>query len=162
MSRAKNIFAIPQSPHRESFFLPAVLRGDLSRKMRDQRHEIFRTFAQRRQHKWKNVDAMKEITPERILFDELFQVAVCRDHDTNIHFYRLVAANTLDLPSSKTRRSFACMATGMSPISSRKSVPPSACSNLPVWREAAPVNAPFSWPKSSDSIARQERQRNSK
>src|ERR1700741_2406214 len=56
-------------------------------------------------------------------------------------------------PSSRTRRSLACMATGMSPISSRKSVPPSACSNLPTWRPAAPVKAPFSWPKSSDSIS---------
>ncbi len=44
------------------------------------------------------------------------------------------------------------MATGMSPISSRKSVPPSACSNFPACFAAAPVNAPFSWPNSSDSI----------
>src|SRR6266436_4620223 len=55
-------------------------------------------------------------------------------------------------PSSSTRSSFACIATGMSPISSRKSVPPSACSNLPTCLTAAPVKAPFSWPKSSDSI----------
>jgi hypothetical protein len=41
----------------------------------------------------------------------------------------------------------------MSPISSRKSVPRCACSNLPVWRCAAPVKEPFSWPKSSLSIS---------
>ena len=41
----------------------------------------------------------------------------------------------------------------MSPISSRKIVPPSAWENLPTWREVAPVNEPFSWPKSSDSIS---------
>ena len=29
------------------------------------------------------------------------------------------------------------------------SVPCCACSNFPTWRAAAPVNAPFSWPKSS-------------
>ena len=40
-----------------------------------------------------------------------------------------------------------------SPISSRKSVPPSAASNLPRRRCSAPVNAPFSCPKSSDAIS---------
>src|SRR4051794_13163168 len=39
----------------------------------------------------------------------------------------------------------------MSPISSRNSVPPSACSKRPMRCLSAPVNAPFSWPKSSDS-----------
>ena len=37
----------------------------------------------------------------------------------------------------------------MSPISSRNSVPPSACSKRPMWRLLAPVNAPASCPKSS-------------
>ena len=32
-------------------------------------------------------------------------------------------------------------------------MPPCACSNFPRWRDAAPVNAPFSWPNSSDSIS---------
>ena len=41
----------------------------------------------------------------------------------------------------------------MSPISSRKIVPPSACSNFPVFFSVAPVKAPFSWPKSSDSMS---------
>ncbi len=36
-----------------------------------------------------------------------------------------------------------------SPISSRKSVPLSACSKRPMRRVSAPVKAPFSWPKSS-------------
>ncbi len=39
----------------------------------------------------------------------------------------------------------------MSPISSRNSEPPSACSKRPRRRLSAPVNAPFSWPNSSDS-----------
>ena len=39
----------------------------------------------------------------------------------------------------------------MSPISSRNSVPPSACSKRPRRELCAPVNAPRSWPKSSDS-----------
>ena len=40
----------------------------------------------------------------------------------------------------------------MSPISSKNSVPPLACSKRPSRFCAAPVNAPFSCPKSSDSI----------
>ena len=39
----------------------------------------------------------------------------------------------------------------MSPISSRKSVPPSACSKRPRRVVCAPVKAPRSWPNSSDS-----------
>jgi hypothetical protein len=37
----------------------------------------------------------------------------------------------------------------MSPISSRNSVPPSACSKRPTWRFVAPVKAPASCPNSS-------------
>jgi hypothetical protein len=39
----------------------------------------------------------------------------------------------------------------MSPISSRNSVPPCACSTWPLVRAAAPVKAPFSYPNSSDA-----------
>ena len=47
------------------------------------------------------------------------------------------------------RRSLAWDCIGILAISSRKSVPPSACSNLPAWSDFASVNAPFTWPKSS-------------
>ena len=45
--------------------------------------------------------------------------------------------------------SFACVATGISPTSSRNSVPPSASSNSPRFCALASVNAPRSWPNSS-------------
>ena len=51
--------------------------------------------------------------------------------------------------SCKKRNSFACKASGRSPISSRNSVPLSASSILPGVCLTAPVNAPFSWPNSS-------------
>src|SRR5438128_919583 len=51
--------------------------------------------------------------------------------------------------SCKTRKSFGWRSGGMSPISSRKSVPPFASSNRPTRRARAPVNAPFSCPNSS-------------
>jgi hypothetical protein len=49
----------------------------------------------------------------------------------------------------KNRSSFTCVDIGISPISSRNSVPPSACSKRPCRRVVAPVNDPFSCPKSS-------------
>src|SRR5258706_123885 len=49
------------------------------------------------------------------------------------------------------RSNFACRRASISEISSKSSVPPFASSNLPTRRAMAPVNAPFSWPKSSDS-----------
>ena len=52
--------------------------------------------------------------------------------------------------SCRTRSSFACSASGMSPTSSRKTVPPRASSNFP-GRASTPVATPRSMPKSSDS-----------
>ena len=46
--------------------------------------------------------------------------------------------------SSSTRKSFTCVDCGMSEISSRNKVPPSASSKRPSSRSAAPVKAPFS------------------
>src|ERR1039458_9746113 len=51
--------------------------------------------------------------------------------------------------SCSTRSSFGCSSSGNSPISSRNSVPLSASSMRPTFWLTAPVNAPFSCPKSS-------------
>ena len=51
--------------------------------------------------------------------------------------------------SCSTRSSLACVTGVISAISSRKSVPRLASSKQPARRAIAPVNAPFSWPKSS-------------
>ena len=56
--------------------------------------------------------------------------------------------------SDSTRSSRACSASGMSPISSRKSVPPSASWTRPrLPLAAAPEKLPGRWPKSSLSIS---------
>ena len=58
--------------------------------------------------------------------------------------------DTMKLSSdSIVRRSLACMPAGISPISSRKTVPPVAASKSPRRSWFAPVNAPLQWPKSS-------------
>ena len=71
---------------------------------------------------------------------------------------RTLTVMSLSLPtrlirfSCRARNTLACAERLMSPISSRKSVPPSACSNLPLCCLLADVNDPFSCPKSSLSI----------
>ena len=69
---------------------------------------------------------------------------------TSIFTSRLPPSRTM-LPSCSVRSSLACICSGSSPISSRKIVPRSACSNQPARAATAPVNAPRSWPNSSDS-----------
>ena len=51
--------------------------------------------------------------------------------------------------SWRTRSSLVWTSRLMSPISSRKRVPPSACSNRPTRSRSAPVKAPLTWPNSS-------------
>src|SRR6266566_2605686 len=48
-----------------------------------------------------------------------------------------------------TRSNLTCVLGSISDTSSRKSVPPLACSNRPMRRSCAPVNAPFSCPNNS-------------
>src|SRR6184192_3821167 len=112
--------------------------------MRDKLRKILRPLPQRSNRQGKHIDAVEQIAAKGILLDQFLEMAMRGHQHAHVDFDRFVAAHALN---------FACMARGMSPISSRKSVPASACSNLPRWREAAPVNEPFSWPKSSDSIS---------
>ncbi len=55
--------------------------------------------------------------------------------------------------SCKIRKIFACVLKLISPISSKNKIPLLANSNLPIFVESAPVNAPFSCPKSSLSMS---------
>ena len=80
------------------------------------------------------------------------QVAVGRRHHPHVHADRLHAADPLELLLLHQPQDLAPAATsGMSPISSRNSVPWWAISTLPTLRPVAPVKAPFSWPNSSFS-----------
>ena len=55
--------------------------------------------------------------------------------------------------SCNARSTLAWADIDMSPISSRNSVPPLACSNFPIRCLIAEVKAPFSWPNNSLSIS---------
>ena len=66
-----------------------------------------------------------------------------------LHFFNLPLPTRSKVRSCNTRSNLTCIGMLISPISSRNNVPPSASSNRPTRAFMAPVNAPFSWPKSS-------------
>ena len=82
------------------------------------------------------------------------KVAVRGRDDPNLDVHR-AALRRRGRPRRPARRAAAGPGppSGSSPTSSRNSVPPSACSNQPLRRVTAPVNAPCSWPNSSESIS---------
>src|SRR5437870_1196273 len=64
-------------------------------------------------------------------------------------FFSMTSPTGRMVPSCSTRKRRTCSAGGVSPISSRNTVPPEATSNTPRLSAAAPVNAPFLCPNSS-------------
>ena len=81
-----------------------------------------------------------------ISFVRLWFVALMMRTSTTVALLEPTGVTT---PSSSTRSNFACIVSGMSPISSRNSVPLSAISNRPLRSVLAPVNAPLTCPNSS-------------
>jgi hypothetical protein len=82
----------------------------------------FCAFPQGRQRDGQGIQAVKLVCAKYAGRREAFQVPVSCGRDPDVHLNR-PSANRRDTCSCKARKIFACMATGMSPISSRKSVP---------------------------------------
>ena len=124
----------------------------LARKWRASGSDVLAALAQRRQVDRDHGEAEVEILAEAARRDLGAQVAIGRGDDAHVHLARRVAA---DAPHAcaPAARAAACAwnSRSTSPISSRKSVPPWACSKRPARARSAPVKAPRSWPKSSDS-----------
>ena len=103
----------------------------------------------------KDVEPVVEVRAESVRADLGREVAVRRGDDADVDRGSAASPPTRSISRSwRTRRSFACASSGSSPISSRKSVPPSReleAADAP--SACAPVNAPFSWPKSSLSMS---------
>ena len=120
------------------------------RKWSDERDDVLRALAQRRQPDGHHVEPVVEV---------LAEVARARSPSPAPGWSpppRGVSTRTLFLPptrknssSCRTWSSLACSRMAISPISSRKMVPWSASSNLPGFSAVAPVKAPRSWPNSS-------------
>src|SRR5213592_3162547 len=93
-----------------------------------------------------------QVLAEGALLHHLFEIPAGGANHPDINGMETFEPSRSTLRSCSTRKSLACSGRGRSPISSRKTVPPLASSKRPrrIW--LAPVNAPFSCPKSSSSI----------
>ena len=126
----------------------AVARQEALRQHRD----VDLPLAQRRQADGERVDAVVQVLAEAALAHELLERRGWspRSAGSRPRSTRLPPSRS-NRRSSSTRSSLACATIDRSPISSRNSVPSLASSSRPGLRSCAPVNAPFSWPKISDS-----------
>ncbi len=112
--------------------------------VRRERLDVLAAGAQRRQPHRHDVEPVEQVLAERALRDEPLEIAVRRRDEADVDLDRLGAAETLHLALLEHAQELDLRGREMSPISSRKSVPPCASSKRPGLRAAAPVNAPFS------------------
>ena len=113
-------------------------------------HDVVAALAQRRQMDVDRVEPIQQIAAEAAGLDLGRR---CRRSSPRARARRRCCVrdepSRSNWPSSSTRSSRACCATGMFAISSRNSVPPSASSKRPTRSFFASVNAPFTWPNIS-------------
>ena len=110
---------------------------------------VLASLAERRESNPHHVEAVVQVVPKRPSRTSVVRsllVAVITRTFTRTEWL-LPTGRTSCSPS--TRRSLACMLGPMSPISSRKTDPPSPDSKSPRRAAIAPVNAPRTCPKSS-------------
>ena len=100
----------------------------------------------------KNVDAVKQIFPQRPFGHRRLGVLVGCRQQAYVNRDLLAATQPTNRSFFNNAQQLDCSNGGISAISSSSKVPPSANSKHPARIEAAPVKAPFSCPKSSDSI----------
>ena len=127
-----------------------VLLGESTEEVLREDEHVAPRDAQRRHLDVHDVEAVVEVLAEAALADVGREVAVGRGDEPHVDGDRSRCRRRARTSAPAGRASsFTCVASGISPISSRNSVPPWACSKRPMRRLSAPVNAPFSWPKSS-------------
>ena len=122
--------------------LAAVLGVEVAQNVLDQQGQIFLAVAQRRQMDVEDVQAEVEVLAKLAAGHGLLGILVGGGEHAHVHGRFGLLPRRRTLRSSSTRSSLACVGGGISPISSRSSVPPSASSKQPMRRSAAPVKAP--------------------
>ena len=110
------------------FFAPV---GEVLDEVLRQEQDVGPARAERRQVDLDDVDAEVEILAEAPFLDGRLQVAVRGGKSRTSKATSCSPPTGRTLLSSSARSSFGCMASGMSPISSSSSVPPSACTKRP-------------------------------
>jgi hypothetical protein len=127
----------------------SIRGGHLFGKVICQHGDVLFASAQGRHEDGDDVQPPVEVFAEFAFLHHFGEIAVRGGDDADIDLDGLAAADALEGLLPMARRSFTCVLASISPISSRKRVPPSASSNRPMRRSCAPVKEPFSWPKSS-------------
>jgi len=105
--------------------------GELAHKVFHQNRDIALAIAQRRQLDLKDIQTVEEIGTEAAFFDELFEFLVGRGNAAEVHLDGCVLPTRVISRSWRTRNRSVWVFRLMSPISSRKTEPPSATSKLP-------------------------------
>ena len=92
-------------------------------KCRTSKGNIFGSFAQRRNTDGKHVQTVEQILAELLLIDHRRKIAIGRRDQPRVAAMVRVPPSRSNSRSCKTRRSFGCSSRGISPISSRNTVP---------------------------------------
>ncbi len=120
-----------------------VLRG-LPQEVVDEQRDVLAALGERRDGQLDHAQPVVEILAEAAGAHRRFEILVGRGDDAGRRRESaLLPPTRSNSRSCSARRNLACVSSGMSPTSSRNSVPPSAASNLPSRRATAPVKAPL-------------------
>ena len=125
--------------HRGAIQLSGKAQGKVMREGRN----VFTPLPERREHQGKDADSIEEVLPETPRRDFGSEISVGGGKEPHIHGSRPVVTDALELPLLQHPEQLAWFASGISAISSRNSVPPSACWKRPTRSRSAPVNAPL-------------------
>ncbi len=120
----------PHRPRTSVAGTPA-LAGQLLDEVCDQRRNVFAPLAERRHFDRHDVEAVEQILAEPSFADLVSRSLLVAASTRTSTWIGLAPPIRVTTPSCSTRSTLACAESDMSPISSRNSVPPSACSNFP-------------------------------
>jgi len=133
----------PPAPPGEGRDLLVGLGGQFMQEGLGQQRDILAPVAQRRHDNAVDIEAIQQVLAELASRTSAFRsrlVAAMKRTSTARTWFDPTGEYSR---SCSTRSSFACKPASRSPISSRNSVPPCACSTRPTRFWVAPVNAPL-------------------
>src|ERR1035441_3303708 len=142
-----------EGPGGERLRAAAVALGGPRSEEIHEKGDVFAPLPQRRNPQDDRVQAIEEVVAERSRRHAPLQVFVRGRDQTDVDVDRLRPADPLEVVPLEDAQQLGLDGGGRVATSSRKSVPPCAISKRPDREATAPVKAPRSWPKSSDSAS---------
>ena len=115
--------------------------------MLNQQRNIIGPLSKRRQFNREHLQAIIQILAKVAFFYHRLQVLIGRCDHAYVDANRLAASHSLERAVLQQSQDLCLRRAVISPISSKKIVPPLICSNFPMWRLSAPVKEPRSCPK---------------